>query len=310
MGGREPDDLGGMRTCLAQNMQTVGLEVFREKTPRPGPLSNRCFIDQLRCGNRPMITVRRAMERSHDRSTRQERWMTFGPSSSTGHFVDGFWSLEILEEIRLAPCARVSCDSRHAAEIVTYVHEGVLAYEDSMGHASVLQASEFQRVTSGRSLRHSKMNPSRTDWAHFYQIWLHSSDTDLEPEHVQKRFSAADRREGLCLIASLDARKGSLRIRHDALIYSALLNPGQHLVRDLSLGRSAWIHVVHGEIALGDNLLTTGDGAGITAERPVSFTARQNSEILLVELGESQSKRAGGPDRPGRHHSERTAISW
>jgi quercetin 2,3-dioxygenase len=257
-----------------------------------------------------MITVRRAMERSHDRSTSQERWSTFGASTGADPFVDRFWSLEILDEIRLAPCARIACDSRHAAEIVTYVHEGVLAFEDSMGHASVLQASEFQRVTSGRHLRHSKMNPSRTDWAHFYQIWLHSSDTDLEPEHAQKRFTVAERRAGLCVVASLDARGGSLHVQHDALICSALLDPGQHLVRDLSLGRGAWLHVVRGEISLGDNVLTTGDGAGITAERPVSFTARQNSEILLIELGESQSKRVEGPGRPGRHRHERTGISW
>jgi len=72
-----------------------------------------------------------------------------------------------------------------------------------------------------------------------------------------KRFSAAERRDGLCVVASPDGRKGSLRIHQDALVYSAMLDPGQHVVHELSPGRKAWLHVVQGEITLGDLVLTT-----------------------------------------------------
>jgi quercetin 2,3-dioxygenase len=232
-----------------------------------------------------MITLRRASERQHHRSRRQEDWLTFDPQNRADSLADGFGALELLNEIRMAPGAGVPRNARRDVEVVTYVHQGVLAYEDSMGHSGVLQAGEFHRVTSGRSLRHSKTNASRTEWAHFYQFWLHPSEAELESEHVQKRFSAAERRGGLCVVASPDARKGSLRIHQDALICSALLDPGQHIVRELSQGRSAWLHVVQGEVTLGDTVLTSGDGAGITDERAVSLTAREKSEILLVDLG-------------------------
>jgi redox-sensitive bicupin YhaK (pirin superfamily) len=102
------------------------------------------------------------------------------------------------------------------------------------------------------------------------------------------------------VVASLDSRRGSLRIHQDALIHSALLNPGQHLVRELSQGRSAWLHVVHGEIVLGDSVLTAADGAGISAEHAISLTARGDSEILLVEVGESEAKRPIPSGRPAR----------
>jgi hypothetical protein len=36
---------------------------------------------------------------------------------------------------------------------------------------------------------------------------------------------------------------------------------------------------------LGDLILTAGDGAGFTAERAVSLTAREETEILLLDLG-------------------------
>jgi redox-sensitive bicupin YhaK (pirin superfamily) len=64
-----------------------------------------------------------------------------------------------------------------------------------------------------------------------------------------------------------------------------MLDPGQHVVHELSQGRRAWLHLVRGEVDLGDIILTTGDGAGFTAERAVSLTAREETEILLLDLG-------------------------
>ena len=127
-------------------------------------------------------------------------------------------------------------------------------------------------------------NASRTDWAQVFQLWLRPAKAKLEPGDENKRFSAAERRGGLCVVASPDAREGSLRIHLDALIYSAMLFPGQHLIHEISRGRSAWLHVVEGEAILGDLVLTTGDAAGVTAERAVSFTAREETEILLVDV--------------------------
>jgi redox-sensitive bicupin YhaK (pirin superfamily) len=152
-------------------------------------------------------------------------------------------------------------------------------------------------MIKSNGIRCSESNGSRTDWAHVFQIWLFPSETGLEPSHEQKRFCAAERRGRLCIVASPDARKGSLRLHQDALVYTAMLEPGKHVVHELSPGRSAWLHLVQGEVGLGDVLLTTGDGAGITAERTVSFTAWEDTEILLFDLGEQQQKylRNGGP---------------
>ena len=69
-------------------------------------------------------------------------------------------------------------------------------------------------------------------------------------------------------------------------MYSAMLESGQHVVHELSQGRSAWLHLVEGEVTLGDVVLTEGDGAGLVAERAVSLTARETTEILLLDLGE------------------------
>jgi hypothetical protein len=101
----------------------------------------------------------------------------------------------------------------------------------------------------------------------------------------------------LCVVASHDGRHGSLRIAQDALMHSSILEPGQHVVHELEGDRIAWLHVVQGEVGLGDVVLGTGDGAGIVADRAVSITARQVAEILLLNL--NQSPRVDGISSAG-----------
>ena len=71
---------------------------------------------------------------------------------------------------------------------------------------------------------------------------------------------------------------------------------GRHVVHQLSQGRSAWLHLVQGEVTFGDIVLTTGDGAGVTAERALSLTAREATEILLIDLG---GRLPGSPKHEG-----------
>lgn len=224
--------------------------------------------------------------------------MTFDPRDRTDPLADGFGALEIFSEDRLAPGADVPAPlRRHAAEIVTYVREGAVAYDDSIGHSGVVHAGEFQHLAAGRAIRHSEANASRTDSAHVFQIWLRPSQAGLDLVREQKRFSTAERRGGLCVVASPDARRGSLRIQQDALIYSALLESGQHVVHELGSGRSAWLHLVRGEVTVGDIALTTGDGLGIVSERAISLTARDETELLLLDLGGEVDPRPRGNGR-------------
>ncbi len=231
-----------------------------------------------------MITTRRSEQRQHVRGAKQEVWVTFYEQDGTDALAGGFSALDVFDEDRLAPSAVVRLQPRRNGEVLTYVLEGALAHADSTGRSGVLHAGEFQHMTLGRGVRHSQTNASRTDWAHVFHIGLRSSQGELDPSCAQKRFYAADRRGVLCVVASSDGRKGSLRLHQDAAIYSAMLDPGQHLVHELAPTRSAWLHIVHGEATLNDVVLTTGDGAAITTDRAVSLTAGTETEVLLLDL--------------------------
>lgn len=233
-----------------------------------------------------MPILRRASERKYLHGRQQEAWQTFHASPGADPLADRFGALERFEEDRLRPGASSPAIRPNDAEIITYVREGALAHEDSTGRSGVIDAGEFQRMTFGRGVRHSETNASRTDWVHFFQIWLRPSEAGSETCLEQKRFCEGDRRGALRVVASPDGRRGSLRIRQNVSIYSALLDPGHHVAHELAPGRIAWLHVVRGEVSLADVVLSTGDGAGVAVDHAVSLIAQEETEILLVDLVE------------------------
>lgn len=241
-----------------------------------------------------MITFRRAKERSHDRGREHEIWLTFPAKLREAPFADGFGDLGGLADVRLEPGVGIPPGPAHDAEIVTYVAEGALAYEDASGRSGIAYAGEFLRTTAIRAVRRDEANGSETDRTRVLQLWLRSSEAALVTSYEQRRFTRAERRGRLRVVASPDGRNGSLHIDHDALLYSCLLERGQHVVHGLSQVRMAWIHVVLGALSLDEFVLTAGDGAGVSRERAVSVTALERSEILLLDLAQEPR---GPPDR-------------
>ena len=97
------------------------------------------------------------------------------------------------------------------------------------------------------------------------------------------------------MVASPDGRRDSLVLDQDACVYSGMLGPGQHVVHELAPDRRAWLHVIAGELLLGDLTLGGGDGAAITTERAVSITAHAATELLLFDLGAPPNHLTGDP---------------
>ena len=232
-----------------------------------------------------MITLRRNSQRRHIQQGRQEIWLTFYPPEPAGPVACAFGVLIAFDEMRL-PSGEVSAlDTVRETELVTYVYRGELTQENSAGNSGVVHTGEFQRMIIGRGVRFKETNPSPTHYADIFRIYLRPSEAGLDSAHEQMRFPAAERHNRLCVIASPDGRKQSLRILQNALIYSSILDPGQHIVHELLPGRSAWLHVICGEAILQDIILGKGDGVGVAGEPSVSVTAQESAEILLVDLG-------------------------
>jgi redox-sensitive bicupin YhaK (pirin superfamily) len=127
-------------------------------------------------------------------------------------------------------------------------------------------------------------NTSENEDAHVVQCGLNPCVGLSQPRGSKMLFTHAERQGILKLIASSDGRDSSLAIQQDIQIYSTFPHKGNHIIHEIGSGRSAWLHVVSGHIALNDLDLLTGDGAGFSDEKTISFMAKTPTEILLFNL--------------------------
>ena len=80
----------------------------------------------------------------------------------------------------------------------------------------------------------------------------------------------------------------------DAVICAAILDSGQHLVQEVAWRRQVWLHVVQGDVSLGDVILGARDGIGVETAPAVGWTAREDRKLLRLDRGAVRS-----PGTPG-----------
>jgi redox-sensitive bicupin YhaK (pirin superfamily) len=169
-------------------------------------------------------------------------------------------------------------------EIISYVLEGALEHKDSMGNGSVIQTGEVQRLTAGTGITHSEFNHSKTDRAHFLQIWLLPSQENLEPDYEQKHYSAAEKRDRLLLIASSDGRDGSVTVNQDISLYATVLSNDAQVTHVVEPGRFAWVQVARGEAQLNGQTIKEGDAISVSQAGALNLVGVDNAEVLVFDL--------------------------
>lgn len=231
-----------------------------------------------------MIMIKRGNERGHA----DHGWLNTYHSFSFADYYDprnmGFRSLRVINEDWVKGGRGFGMHPHRDMEIITYVLEGGLQHNDSMGNGSVITPGEVQRMSAGTGVAHSEYNDSATDPVHLLQIWIFPEQNGLEPSYEQKRFSDDEKRGGLKLIGSRDARDGAVRIQQDVELYATILAPEEKVTHELQPGRHAWVQVVRGDVTLNGQALAAGDGAAISEEDRLEMEARTETEVLLFDL--------------------------
>jgi redox-sensitive bicupin YhaK (pirin superfamily) len=228
------------------------------------------------------------IRKSDERGFADHGWLRSFHTFSFADYYDpanmGFGALRVINEDRVNPGMGFGTHGHRDMEIISYVLEGAVEHKDSMGNGSVIRPGDVQRMSAGTGVRHSEFNPSKTDGVHFLQIWIEPGVTGIPPSYEEKHFDAASKRGKLRLVASQDAREGSVKIHQDASLYATLVDGAEKVSHTLAAGRRAYVHVARGSVTINGEALTAGDALKVSAESAITLEKGDKAEVLLFDL--------------------------
>jgi quercetin 2,3-dioxygenase len=231
-----------------------------------------------------MLQVRRSAERGYF----DHGWLKSYHTFSFADYHDPAWiaygPLRVINDDRVAPGQGFGKHGHRDMEIITYLLEGELEHQDSMGNGSIIRVGDVQRMSAGLGVTHSEFNPSDKQEVHLLQIWIHPEVTRLAPGYEQKHFAAADKRGRLRLIASHDGADGSVVIHQDARLYAGLFDGAERADFPVSAGRRAWVQVARGALAVDGTRLEAGDGARTMGPAQLQLHGGAQAEVLVFDL--------------------------
>jgi redox-sensitive bicupin YhaK (pirin superfamily) len=231
-----------------------------------------------------MIELRRSEERGYA----DHGWLKSFHSFSFADYYDprhmGFSALRVINDDRIAPGTGFGTHGHRDMEIVSYVLEGALAHEDSMGNGSVIRPGDVQRMSAGTGVQHSEFNHESHGETHLLQIWIEPAVRGVAPGYEEKHFATAAKRGRLRLVASPDGTADSVRIHQDAWMYAGLFDGAERATHDLVPGRKAYVHVARGTLSVNGIALAAGDALRVTDEPSLVLEQGRDAEVLVFDL--------------------------
>jgi len=231
-----------------------------------------------------MITIRKSSERGQA----NHGWLNSQHSFSFADYYDpkhmGYGNLRVINEDRIAPGTGFGTHGHRDMEIISYVLEGALAHKDNLGNGTAILPGDVQRMSAGRGVLHSESNHAPKATTHFLQIWIEPDVRGIDPGYEQKHFSAADKRGKLRLVASPDAREGSVTLHADASLYAGLLDGAEAAQLPLDPSRKTYVHLVRGGLRVNGHELVAGDAAQLDGEANLSLADGRDAEVLVFDL--------------------------
>ncbi|MGB6182656.1 MAG: pirin family protein [Rhodococcus sp. (in: high G+C Gram-positive bacteria)] len=248
----------------------------------------------------PELDVRR----SDDRPATNIGWLDSHHSFSFGHHYDPdnthHGVLMVNNDDIVEAGTGFDTHPHRDMEIVTWVLQGSLVHQDSIGHNGLIYPGLAQRVSAGTGILHSEKNDSwrlpatdkpaseHQDPVHFVQMWVVPDEAGITPGYEQLEIDDELLSGGLVPVASgMDAYKdhSAIRIKNK---YAAM-----HVARlradtaAQALPDAPFLHVfvARGEASLeGVGLLREGDAVRIKGGGGQDLSTTTAAEVIVWEM--------------------------
>jgi quercetin 2,3-dioxygenase len=195
----------------------------------------------------------------------------------------GWGTLRVWNDDEIAPGQGFPPHPHADMEIVTYVRDGAVTHQDSLGNKGRTEAGDVQVMSAGSGIRHAEYNleggPTR-----LFQIWIIPSERGGAPHWGTRPFPNADRAGRFVVLASgRDGDGDALPIRADARVLGANLKAGDRIDYDLAPGRHAYLVSVSGTLDINGVSAAPRDGIAVRDEPVLRLSAREDTDVILVD---------------------------
>src|ERR1700726_409796 len=195
----------------------------------------------------------------------------------------GWGALRVWNDDTIAPNTGFPPHPHADMEIITYVREGAITHQDSLGNKGRTEAGDVQVMSAGSGIRHAEYNlePTKT---RIFQIWIEPTTKGGQPTWGAKPFPKSDRSGKLVTIASgFKGDNDALPIRADARVLATTLKAGESAEYAPGKSRNLYLVPAAGAVEINGVRVNARDGAAIRDEAKLKITALEDSELVLVD---------------------------
>jgi redox-sensitive bicupin YhaK (pirin superfamily) len=168
-------------------------------------------------------------------------------------------------------------------EIITYVRQGAITHQDSMGNQGRTGASDVQVMSAGTGVRHAEYN-LEDETTTLFQIWVQTDKRGAEPSWGAKAFPKQAREGGFVTLASgFETDSEALRINAAARVLGATLGAGETAQLSVDPARHVYLVALGGAVEVNGRRAEPRDGVAVTGEETLGIRALGDAEIVLVD---------------------------
>lgn len=195
----------------------------------------------------------------------------------------GWGAIRVWNDDTIAPQTGFPPHPHADMEIITYVREGAITHQDSLGNKGRTVAGDVQVMSAGTGITHAEYNLESGN-TQIFQIWIIPDQHGNAPSWGTKPFPMGDRSGRFVTLASgFKEDADALPLRTDARVLGATLKAGETAVYELDANRYAYLVPAKGKLDINGVQLEARDGAAIRNETKLTVTALEDVELVLVD---------------------------
>jgi len=192
-------------------------------------------------------------------------------------------NLRVWNDDAIAPKSGFPPHPHSDMEIITYVREGAITHQDSLGNRGRTEAGDVQVMSAGSGITHAEYN-LEDETTRLFQIWIMPKARGGNPSWGARPFPKGDRSGRFVTLASGFAEDSeALPIRTDARVLGATLKKGETTDYPLGSDRHAYLVPATGKIEINGVTANARDGVAISDTETLTVTALEDAELVMVD---------------------------